>query len=113
MPPPSARLIVLHTDRMCGSADAEAKTRSRERRSDTWGAGNENSRPRRGSPESLAPALHRRPRERRPSDSGWPGGSANDTAEIAPLETRVFIREDVGLDVPERGLRLVLYPVVE
>src|ERR1700730_7178038 len=48
-----------------------------------------------------------------PGHSGWPSGSANHAAEVAPPEGGILICEHVGLNVAECGLWLVLYPVVE
>src|SRR5947208_14548459 len=45
--------------------------------------------------------------------SAWPGGPADDIAEIRPVKMRILIREDVGLDVAEGRIRLVLDALVE
>src|SRR5712671_1760426 len=44
---------------------------------------------------------------------GRPGRSADHAAEVAALESRILVRENVGLDVAERGVRLVPDAVVE
>src|SRR5271168_134974 len=52
-------------------------------------------------------------RDRSSRGSTSPGGPANDTAEVASMEKRLLVRDDVGLDVPERRVGLVLDAVVE
>src|SRR6202162_1339485 len=48
-----------------------------------------------------------------PVVSASPGGAADDAAEIAAVEMRLLVRDDVGLDVAEGRIRLVLDAVVE
>src|ERR1700682_3723245 len=59
----------------------------------------------------LASASEVAPNARGPSAS--PGRSANHAAEIAAPESRVLVREHVGLDVAERRVGLVFDAVVE
>src|ERR1700704_4845821 len=45
--------------------------------------------------------------------SASPGGPADDAAEVAAVEMRLLVRKDVGLDVAEGRIGLVLDAVVE
>src|ERR1700710_2054155 len=45
--------------------------------------------------------------------SAPPGRTANHTAEVAPRETGVLIRENIRLHIAEGGVRLVLDTIIE